>query len=227
MDALYTFHEVRYGVHNRSFGRLNCANRSNWRRRHMTTSAANAPWRPRAGLFLVDHQHDGESSRQLDDAVPAEPEAPPRRLREPADFTRAREPRRVVTEARPLAGHGAPIAAPSDTLAVNTRTAAIGAVGPDSAGYRLRDPGLTEFDAINLSSLLSHQIAPSTLATYRSQWRSFAAWAHSKNLRALPADPVQVAGVPRRADRKHEVTGPQRFGWLRPPCLRAQGCPTR
>ena len=159
----------------------------------MTPSAANAPWRPRAGPFLVDHQHDGESSRQLGDAVPAEPEAPPRRLREPADFTRAREPRRVVTEARPLAGHGAPIAAPSDTLAVDTRTAAIGAVGPDSAGYRLRDPGLTEFDAINLSSLLSYQIAPGTLATYRSQWRSFAAWAHSKNLRALSADPVQVA----------------------------------
>ena len=155
----------------------------------MAPSMVNALWRSRAGPFLVDHQDDGESSRQLGGAVPAEPAAKARGLREPANLARTREPRLVVIQAGPLTRHGG--AAADDTLVGEAEAASSG--GHDPAGFRLCGAGLTGFDAINLNSLLSHQIAQSTLATYRSQWRHFVAWAQRSGFRALPADPVQVA----------------------------------
>ena len=157
----------------------------------MAPSMANAPWRSRTGPFLVDNQDDGESSQQLGGSVPAEPAAPARGLREPANLAQTREIRTVVIEAGPLTRHGG--AAADDTLVGDAEAASSGAVGRDSAGSRLCGAGLTGFDAINLNSLLSHQIAQSTLATYRSQWRHFATWAQRSGFRALPADPAQVA----------------------------------
>ena len=158
----------------------------------MAPSMANGPWQAQADLFLVDRQDDGESSRQLGGAVPAEPADPPGRLSEPAHLARTREPRPVVIEAGALTRHGGAAAA-AHPLVVDAEAAPSGAVGRDSAGSGLRGAGLTRFDTTNLNSLLSHQIAHSTLATYSSQWRNFVAWAQSRGLRALPADPVQVA----------------------------------
>ena len=158
----------------------------------MAPSGANARWRRRGGLFLVDHQHDGETSRQPGDAVPAEPAAPPRRITEPAGFAPTRQHRPVVVDAGPRTRRGGAAAA-AGALVVDAEAVPSGAVGRDSAGSLPCGAGLTGFDASSLNSLLSHQIAPSTLATYRSQWRSFAAWAQRLGLRAFPADPVQVA----------------------------------
>ena len=101
----------------------------------MAPSTADAPWRSRAGLFLVDHQGDGGSSRQPSGAVPAEPAAPARGLREPANLARAREPRPVAVETGPLTRHsGAPVA---DTLVGDAEAAPSGAVARESAGSRL------------------------------------------------------------------------------------------
>ena len=108
------------------------------------------------------------------------------------DPATAREHRPVVIEGRPpTRGGGTPAA--SDPPAVNAQPAPGGVVGLDCADPQLVGTNRTVSHAINLSSLLSHQIAETTLATYRSQWRSFAAWAQSNSLQALPADPVQVA----------------------------------
>ena len=175
----------------------------------MAPSGANARWRRCGGLFLVDHQHDGETSRQPGDAACAEPAAPPRRITEPAGFAPTRQHRPVVTDAGPRTRRGGAAAA-AGALVVDAEAVPSGAVGRGSAGSLPCGAGLTGFDAssldsllshqiapstlaTNVDSLLSHQIAPSTLATYRSQWRSFAAWAQRLGLRALPADPVQVA----------------------------------
>ena len=158
----------------------------------MAPSGANARWRRRGGLFLVDHQHDSETSQQPGDAACAEPAAPPRTITEPAGFAPTRQHRPVVIDTGPRTRRGGAAAA-AGALVVDAEAVPSGAVGLGSAGSLLCGAGLAGSDASSLDSLLSHQIAPSTLATYRSQWRSFAAWAQHLGLRALPADPVQVA----------------------------------
>ena len=157
----------------------------------MAQSTSNAPRRICAGLFMLDHQDGG--SRNLEVAVPVGPAAPTKRLGRPVDSAAAREPRPVVIEGRLPTRGGCRTAAATDNLVVNAQPAPGDVVGLDSAGPQVRGVGLTGSDAINLSSLLGHQIAETTRATYRSQWRNFAAWAQSKSLQALPADPVQVA----------------------------------
>ena len=56
-----------------------------------------------------------------------------------------------------------------------------------------RSDDLTEADIDNLSAVLGHEIAENTMRNYRVQWRSFIVWAVGKGIRALPADPAQVA----------------------------------
>ena len=53
--------------------------------------------------------------------------------------------------------------------------------------------GLTESDLGNLSAILDHEVSRNTVSNYRAQWRSFMAWARTKGLRGLPAEPAQVA----------------------------------
>ena len=53
--------------------------------------------------------------------------------------------------------------------------------------------GLTEDDVRNLTAILGHKVSANTRKNYRSQWRRFSGWARDKGVRALPADPVQVA----------------------------------
>ena len=158
----------------------------------MAQSMSDAPRRVCGGLFFVDHH--GESSMNLEVvAAPAGPAVPTNRFGKPVDSATDREPRPVVIEGRPPTRSGCATAAATGRLAVNAQPAPGDIVGLDCAGPQLRGASLTESDAINLTSLLSHQIAETTLATYRSQWRSFAAWAQRNSLQALPADPVQVA----------------------------------
>ncbi len=52
---------------------------------------------------------------------------------------------------------------------------------------------LNDSDLANLNSVLGHQIAENTKRTYETQWRRFVRWAASKNVAALPAEPMHVA----------------------------------
>ena len=52
---------------------------------------------------------------------------------------------------------------------------------------------LTEADIGNLTAVLDHEIARNTMKNYRVQWSNFTMWAAGKGIRALPADPAQVA----------------------------------
>ncbi len=56
-----------------------------------------------------------------------------------------------------------------------------------------RADDLAEADRGNLNAILDHEIAPNTMKNYRVQWSNFIMWAVGKGIRALPADPVQVA----------------------------------
>ena len=53
--------------------------------------------------------------------------------------------------------------------------------------------GLTGNDKDNLRSLLDHQIAQNTSATYRIQWRQYRQWAMTKGIVAMPGAPAHVA----------------------------------
>ena len=53
--------------------------------------------------------------------------------------------------------------------------------------------GLTDDDIRNLTAILGHEVSANTRKNYRSQWRRFTGWAGDKGVRALPADPVQMA----------------------------------
>ena len=52
---------------------------------------------------------------------------------------------------------------------------------------------LTSEDISNLTAVLGHEVSANTRKNYRSQWRRFCAWAGSRGISPLPADPLQVA----------------------------------
>lgn len=52
---------------------------------------------------------------------------------------------------------------------------------------------LSESDAQNLNGLFRHEVSPNTIRSYRSQWRSFVAWATARRVPAAPAKPEHVA----------------------------------
>ena len=63
----------------------------------------------------------------------------------------------------------------------------------ESSGFSRRADDLTESDLDNLNAVLDHEIARNTMKNYRVQWSNFVMWAVGKGIRALPADPAQVA----------------------------------
>ena len=67
-----------------------------------------------------------------------------------------------------------------------------------------RDEGgnLSEDDLRNLHSVLRYRISENTRVNYQGQWKRFLRWAESRNVEALPAEPVQVAAyLAERANR--------------------------
>ena len=52
---------------------------------------------------------------------------------------------------------------------------------------------LTEHDRAHLASVLGHEVSENTRKNYNSQWGRFTGWARERDIRALPADPLQVA----------------------------------
>ena len=76
----------------------------------------------------------------------------------------------------------------SDPANAVARTAPTGSDGPI---WHADD--VTETDLGNLNAVLHHEIALNTMKNYGVQWKNFITWAVGKGIRALPADPAQVA----------------------------------
>ena len=123
--------------------------------------------------LLEDRQvHDSVSAREQVCVFPSEPEAKIGKLWEVSDFVLAPPAERAtrVDKARNR---------------FNDRS---------ESGARPRYAGsLTEYELGNLNAVLDHEIARNTMTNYRVQWRNFIVWAFGKGIRALPADPAQVA----------------------------------
>ena len=62
---------------------------------------------------------------------------------------------------------------------------------------------LNEEDRAHLASVLGHEVSDNTRRNYDSQWRRFAGWAREKDVRTLPADPLQVAAYLAERLEKH------------------------
>ena len=140
----------------------------------MAQGTANAVNNVRGGWRLLEHRpvHDSGSAREQACVFPSEPEAHMGKLWELADFGPAPPSERAfgVSSARNRC---------SDRSG--------SAECPQGAD------GLTEYELGNLVVILDHEIARNTMANYRVQWRNFIVWALGKGIRALPADPAQVA----------------------------------
>jgi integrase len=48
-------------------------------------------------------------------------------------------------------------------------------------------------DISNIAAVLGHEVSVNTRKNYLSQWRRFSEWAEGRRIRALPADPLQIA----------------------------------
>ena len=145
----------------------------------------------RADLQFLEHRpfHGDGSDREPACAVPAEPEAKSSTLGECADAgIRAGRHGRQDPDPRPR---------PSQ----DRRTRAHRPQPHNPAGVTELDPtdssgrtdGLTDSDLGHLNAILDHEMARNTMTNYRAQWRNFLVWAVGKGIRALPADPAQVA----------------------------------
>ena len=68
-----------------------------------------------------------------------------------------------------------------------------GSIGDGSVFSLRRVDELSEGDVDSLNAVLDHEVSTNTMKNYRVQWGNFIAWAAGKGIRALPADPAQVA----------------------------------
>ena len=90
---------------------------------------------------------------------------------------------------------------PAGRSVVDTRMQPSGLI--ESSGSSRRSDGLTESDVMNLNKVLKHEIAQSTIANYRVQWRNFVVWALARDIQVLPADPAQVAAYLAERNEEH------------------------
>lgn len=85
------------------------------------------------------------------------------------------------------------VGSPDRAPGTKSRTGPGAAVVPAYTISDRRADDLTEADIDNLNAVLGHEIAENTMKNCRVQWRSFILWAVGKGVRALTADPAQVA----------------------------------
>ena len=140
----------------------------------MAQGTANAADNVRGGPRLLEHgpAYDSGSAREQACIFPSEPESKIGRLWELADFGAPHPSERAFGVGRgrnPCNDHFG------------------------STGYPECADGLTEDELGNLNAVLNHEVARNTMTNYRAQWRNFIVWALGKGIRALPADPAQVA----------------------------------
>ena len=146
-----------------------------------------------AGLRLLEHRpfNGGGSGRDEACALLSGPQTKKSRLWDFADFDRdpQSEPVNLVGLTPNRGGDRSKAAA--GALITGAPTVSTGVVGPSGSLRRADD--LTETDMGNLNAVLDHEIALNTMKNYRVQWNSFIMWAVGRGIRALPADPGQVA----------------------------------
>ena len=140
----------------------------------MAQGTANAADNVRGGSCLLEQRppHNSGSAREQACVSPSEPEAKIGRFWELEDFGPASPSERAFGVGR-------------------ARNRCNGRSEP--TGCPQCADGLTEYELGNLDAVLDHEIARNTMTNYRVQWRNFTVWALGKGIRALPADPAQVA----------------------------------
>ncbi len=125
-------------------------------------------------LRLLEHRpvDDGRGVGEQTCALPPGSQSEIRGLWESADFDEP-SPSELVNRADPTQTRG-------------------GHQSDGDGGILIAD-SLTEADVGNLNAVLDHEIARNTMKNYRVQWNNFIMWAVGKGIRALPAEPAQVA----------------------------------
>ena len=124
---------------------------------------------------------------------PAWPAASPREPAESAGAVPAQGPPQLIIVTGAVLCRAAPAeTGPDRPLAADSHSPAR-SLGPGPALVREALSGLSANDETCLSAVLDHEVSPNTIKAYRSQWQSFTAWAQTRGIAALPADPVQVA----------------------------------
>ena len=62
-----------------------------------------------------------------------------------------------------------------------------------ASAYSSWSDHLTAAEIANLNVVFDQDMAPNTMTNYRAEWNNFVSWTSEKGIRALPADPAQVA----------------------------------
>ena len=143
-----------------------------------------------ADLRLLDrHPINGGGSGNGEACAPLSgPQPKLSRLWDFADFDQAPQ-----SEPVNVAGSMANRGCDRSGAAAGAHIGTTGAIEVEPCGYLRCADDLTETDMGNLNSVLDHEIAQNTTKNYRVQWNSFITWAVGRGIRALPAEPGQVA----------------------------------
>ena len=148
-----------------------------------------------AGLRLLEHRpvngigSDGEQAC----ALLSGPQTEISRLWDFAGFDQAPQSQLVNVVGSTRNRRGDRSEAAAGALMTGPSTGPTGVVEVEASGYLRRADDLTETDMGNLNAVLDHEIARNTMKNYRVQWNNFITWAAGRSIRALPADPGQVA----------------------------------
>lgn len=161
----------------------------------MAKGRADTSWHSGAIPRLMQ-QHPtvrAESIWSVGGPYPASSATSPREVTEPAESEPAHVPPQLII----VTGTANCRTMPADTAPNRPPTTGsqspVWGFEPGLALDRNVPAGLSATDETNLSSVLDHEVSPNTIRAYRSQWQKFTAWAQNRGIRALPAEPVQVA----------------------------------
>ena len=144
-----------------------------------------------AGSRLLEHRPVGGGGNVTEEAcaLRSGPQAKMSRFWDFPDFDQAPQNEPVNVEG-PIPSRGG---AAAGSLIADARIGPTGMIEAKSSGPSRCADDLTEADIGNLTAVLDHEIARNTMKNYRVQWSNFTMWAVGKGIRALPADPAQVA----------------------------------
>ena len=181
-----------HDVYKRLYTCFSCPSMNAGRRR-MSKRTTNIPDSARCGLPLLRQRPvEGSGDREWVCVLPPVTQGKIIGLWEFTDFGSA--PRaQSATASGGIGNPGGDYAAGPLRPPVDQRPATSRVIEAELASPSEPSNGLTESDLGNLSAILDHEVSRNTVSNYRAQWRSFMAWARTKGLRGLPAEPAQVA----------------------------------
>ena len=184
-------------------------------RRPMTTGTTNVPDSARPGLPLLRQRPvEGRRGGERAYVLPPVTEGEISGLWEFEDVGPAPVPRPTTETAR-TGNHRGDVAAGLIPPLVGRSPATLRVIEAEPADASQPVDGLTDTDLVNLSAVLGNEVSRNTVTNYRAQWRSFKSWAQAKGIRALPAEPTQVAAYLAERIEEHGH---------RPATLRAAAC---